>query len=122
MVDELAYLDTEFQGSGSRARCFLHVVNLVAKSIIRVFDIKKKDVDDALKSGEVGVEWSELAGLSREVDDAANERVGYDDVDADMDNEGGWMDEMELMGQEDRERLLEDLVPLKLALTKVYIY
>jgi hypothetical protein len=124
MIDELAYLDTEFQGAGSRARCFLHVVNLVAKSIIRVFDIKKKDLDAALQSGEVGVEWSELAVLSREVDDAGanlNERVGDDDANAEMDNEGGWMDEMELMEQEDRDRLLEDLVPLKLALTKVYI-
>lgn len=97
MVDELAGLAPDFRGTSSRARCFLHVVNLVAKSIIRVFDIKKKDVDAAFASGEVGVEWNELSALSREAED---ERVDEED---ERDNEGGWMDEMELMGREDRE-------------------
>jgi hypothetical protein len=118
MVDELADHVADFQGSPSRARCFLHVVNLVAKSIIRVFDIKKKDLDAALRSGDVRVEWTELAALSTEGEDEMINDAGGDD--AENDNDGGWMDEMELMGRDDRERLLEELVPLKLALTKVY--
>lgn len=65
MIDELANLAPDFRGASSRARCFLHVVNLVAKSIIRIFDIKKKDVDAALASGDVVVEWNELAAAER---------------------------------------------------------
>jgi hypothetical protein len=115
MIDELANLTPDFWGASSRARCFLHVVNLVAKSIIWIFDIKKKDVDAALASSDVVVEWNELAALSRESEDS-DERL---DEDNERDNEGGWMDKMELLGREDREELLEELVLLKLALTKV---
>ncbi|KAG2737548.1 hypothetical protein P692DRAFT_201670425, partial [Suillus brevipes Sb2] len=38
MVAELAELVPHFSGPSSRTRCFLHIVNLVAKSLIREFD------------------------------------------------------------------------------------
>ncbi|KAG1782402.1 hypothetical protein EV702DRAFT_925011, partial [Suillus placidus] len=38
MVDKLAMLVPEFAGEVSHTRCFLHTVNLVAKSLIREFD------------------------------------------------------------------------------------
>lgn len=114
MVYELQSLNPVFGGQSSRARCFLHVVNLVAKSIIRVFDIKKKDVDATLESGEfVSDEWAEIAELTREVE------AEHADVEGERDNEGGWMDEIELLTREERARLQEDLAPLKLALSKV---
>ncbi|KAG1807537.1 hypothetical protein EV424DRAFT_1306685, partial [Suillus variegatus] len=38
MVDKLATLVPEFAGEASHTQCFLHTVNLVAKSLIREFD------------------------------------------------------------------------------------
>ncbi|KAG2030876.1 hypothetical protein BDR03DRAFT_819033, partial [Suillus americanus] len=38
MVAELAELVLHFSGLTSRTRCFLHIVNLIAKSLIREFD------------------------------------------------------------------------------------
>ncbi|KAH7903432.1 hypothetical protein BJ138DRAFT_979674, partial [Hygrophoropsis aurantiaca] len=38
MTDKLADLVPHFGGEVSRTRCFLHIVNLVAKSLIREFD------------------------------------------------------------------------------------
>ncbi|KAH7926228.1 hypothetical protein BV22DRAFT_990314, partial [Leucogyrophana mollusca] len=38
MTTELASLVPTFSGESTRTRCFLHIVNLVAKSIIREFD------------------------------------------------------------------------------------
>ncbi|KAG2040739.1 hypothetical protein BDR03DRAFT_806750, partial [Suillus americanus] len=38
MVAELAELIPHFSGPTSRTRCFLHIVNLVAKSLIHEFD------------------------------------------------------------------------------------
>ncbi|KAA1479016.1 hypothetical protein DENSPDRAFT_751612, partial [Dentipellis sp. KUC8613] len=41
MVDELAELIDGFSGQVARTRCFAHVVNLVAKSLLRQFDVPK---------------------------------------------------------------------------------
>ncbi|KAF8546236.1 hypothetical protein OG21DRAFT_1375408, partial [Imleria badia] len=38
MVDELETQVLGFGGAASYTRCFLHVINLVAKSLIRQFD------------------------------------------------------------------------------------
>ncbi|EIW53735.1 uncharacterized protein TRAVEDRAFT_80646, partial [Trametes versicolor FP-101664 SS1] len=38
MTAELADLLTEFQGEYSRTRCFLHITNLTAMSLLREFD------------------------------------------------------------------------------------
>ena len=48
MIWELAYRVPMFAGAASQTRCFLHIVNLVAKSLIRQFDVKKRDADMVL--------------------------------------------------------------------------
>ncbi|KAG2041384.1 hypothetical protein BDR03DRAFT_809943, partial [Suillus americanus] len=47
MVDKLAMLVPKFAGEVSHTRCFLHTMNLVAKSLIREFDVSKKDAEHA---------------------------------------------------------------------------
>jgi hypothetical protein len=42
MIEKMSQMRTEFQGDGSRVRCFAHIVNLVAKSVITQFDLPKK--------------------------------------------------------------------------------
>ncbi|KAI0363454.1 hypothetical protein BV20DRAFT_906120, partial [Pilatotrama ljubarskyi] len=38
MTDELAELLTNFGGQYARTRCFLHITNLTAKSLLHKFD------------------------------------------------------------------------------------
>ena len=52
MVDELSKLLRNFPGDVNRTRCFLHIVNLVAKQLLKQFDVPRKDTDSALDEAE----------------------------------------------------------------------
>ncbi|KAA1479953.1 hypothetical protein DENSPDRAFT_744231, partial [Dentipellis sp. KUC8613] len=52
MIDELADIVDEFPGPVARTRCFAHVVNLVAKSLLRQFDVPKTKADAELSKAE----------------------------------------------------------------------
>jgi hypothetical protein len=54
MIEHLSTLIENFPGAANQTRCFTHILNLVAKSILRQFDTPKKaadgdfrDLDDA---------------------------------------------------------------------------
>jgi hypothetical protein len=53
MTDELADLIAHFGGEMAQTRCFLHIINLVAKTLIKLFDLPKRkggqSLDDELK-------------------------------------------------------------------------
>ena len=42
MVESMATIMSHFSGEANRARCLAHIVNLVAKIILRQFDMSKK--------------------------------------------------------------------------------
>ena len=46
MINELSVLVDTFAGAANHTRCFLHVVNLVAKSLIQQFEVKKGVAED----------------------------------------------------------------------------
>ncbi|KAG1722531.1 hypothetical protein EDD22DRAFT_760423, partial [Suillus occidentalis] len=52
MVNELSDLLEDFPGETNRTRCFLHIVNLVAKTLIRQFDVPKAKVDTIMDEAE----------------------------------------------------------------------
>jgi hypothetical protein len=115
MVAELAELLNDFPGESNQTRCFLHILNLVVKSIIKQFDLPKAKstalLDEATK------ELLELAGdLALEEAKSRDEEGKDDDED---DNEDGWVDERELMSEWEKEELDESVQPLRLLLTKV---
>jgi len=76
--------------------CFLQTVNLVAKSLIREFDVSKKD-KEAMESDDDEHLTQELTGLSREVEVEGH----VDDVPLDeqpeADNVEGLVDEIVLL-------------------------
>jgi hypothetical protein len=109
MIKHLANLVPEFAGAPSQTRCFLHIINLVAKSLIRLFDMKKKDTDQALEAEDSDDEDDNVPVLEENVGD--EEEV--------TDNEAGWVDEVRLLASEERRRLNESILPSKLALAKV---
>ncbi|KAG2056065.1 hypothetical protein BDR06DRAFT_881182, partial [Suillus hirtellus] len=45
MICELSGKVLEFSGPTTHTRCFLHTVNLVAKSLIQEFDVKKGEAN-----------------------------------------------------------------------------
>lgn len=45
MIDRLSVLAPEFAGKAAHTRCFLHIMNLIAKTLIRQFDIKKGAIE-----------------------------------------------------------------------------
>jgi hypothetical protein len=125
MVENLAADVPAFGGTASHTRCFLHTVNLVAKSLIREFDITKREAQKVLDndSGDVHEQTrrTELEALSEGIDreDAAmiaEYGVGDDDG---MDNDEGWVDEVEELDSDERVALEESILPVKLALVKV---
>ena len=123
MIAELAKTLPNFSEVG-HMRCFLHIVNLVAKSILRQFDIQKRRDDGHLDKAE-----QELRNLAGDVDlenKWAGELLEQRQINGEMDtgdkrsdDDEGWIDEMMLLLPTERERVEEDIRPVKLVLVKV---
>ena len=113
MIQELTKILPNFSGV-NRTWCFLHIVNLCAKSIIRQFDNQEREGDEPIDQHEC--ELQDLAGdigLEEEQHADANER-GEDEDDTE-----GWIDEMSALSQPERNRLHVQIQPVKLILSKV---
>lgn len=86
MVKALSKLDNSFLGAASHVRCFAHIINLVAKTVLYQFDTTRKgdDVDaDASNIDKAAALLGDLvAGLDLEdVGDVDEEGGDDDDVD-----------------------------------------
>jgi len=125
MIEHLATLIENFPGAANQTRCFTHILNLVAKSILRQFEAPKSKgnvLDDAAR---------ELAGVFDDLDDlddndvasngGGNEDDEEGDVDDDVldDDEDGLPDERDGMSEEELARLEKSVKPVRLVLTKV---
>ena len=130
MIEHLSTLIDHFPGAANQTRCFAHILNLVAKSILRQFESRKKtgegeeeDVNDAKKA---------LAALAQELEDVEvaddpeegfdgdkDLEVGDEDLEVDVDDDDGLGDERGGMSEDDVAELEESLVPIRLMLTKV---
>jgi hypothetical protein len=120
MVEELASLLENFPGAANQTRCFLHILNLTAKSILQQFEIpKKKRADDG--NGPISNATRELLALSAEIENEPGIGDLDDGVDEDdsLGNEEGLEDEREELSAEEIAELEADLIPVRLMLTKV---
>jgi len=107
MVDKLSELVSEFAGDASHTRCFLHIVNLIAKSLISQFDRKKgsKEVDNEVEA----LQW-EL--IEETLPDEAGVKV-------EADNDEGSVDELDELTETEQLAIERSVRPVKLALVKV---
>ena len=113
MVVELAELLEAFPGVANRTRWFTHILNPVAKSVLRQFDVPNAKADEALDIAAQAL--ADLgAGLDLEVDDG--DEVGGDDDD---DDEEGMVDLRAEMAEEEIEALDASLEPVRVVLVKV---
>ena len=107
-------------GSENRCSCFLHIVNLIAKSLLKQFDVPKKSANAALDDAEcklinlaAGIDIEEMVTI-------AKQGAGSDSED--NDNVEGWVDETASMSVEEREELHEKVQPVCLVLVKVSLH
>lgn len=115
MIEWLQKLIDGFPGEANRTRCFAHILNLVAKTILAQFDTKKKkganvvvDEDDLLTELATELEEEEARCV------ASNKPEELEDGD-----EEEWIDERENMTLDDRDEHEKFVRPVKLVLTKV---
>jgi hypothetical protein len=115
MIDELEVMLEDFPGAPNRTRCFTHILNLVAKSVMKQFDLPKAKAGEALTAaaqalstlaGDIETEETEMGG------DMAQD--GDDD-----DDEDGLADVRDGMSDEEIAELDESLQPVRLVLVKV---
>ena len=121
MVEELDILIDDFPGPANQTRCFLHILNLVVKSIIRQFDLPKtKKTSDDDEDEENDAE-KEILKLADEIErEEAMAGVNGDEEDAtEDDNDEGWVDECEEMTEGELRRLTRSVKPVRLLLSKV---
>ncbi|GJF00150.1 hypothetical protein PsYK624_164290 [Phanerochaete sordida] len=116
MVARLTVLENSFIGRVYQVRCFAHVINLVAMTVLCQFDsgckrdsaaCDENDVDRAVKLlGELAVEL-DLEGVR----DGKEVEV-KDDI-------NGWINEQEDLSEEERKELWESMLSVKLMLAKL---
>ena len=116
MIEELTGLLDHFPGKANQTHCFLHILNLIAKSIIKQFDLPKAMSESNEFLDEATNELLELAG-----DIALEEQQSHDGDkdDEEDDNEDGWVDEHELLPVWERQELDASVQPVRLLLTKI---
>jgi hypothetical protein len=101
----------------NRTRCFLHIINLVAKTLLKQFDVPKKDADKVLDEAERALrelaQDIDLEEMMTRINNAGDGSDGDEDDDIE-----GWVDEMELLSNDEREDLSEKIGPVRLVLAK----
>ena len=113
MIDELQDLLPEFAGHASHTRCFLHTTNLIAKSLIRVFDVRKKSKTVTLENA-AGNDDQLATELTEGLDEDEQPGGGLDG-----DNIEGLIDLTEDMEPAERVAHEKNIQPVKLVLAKV---
>jgi len=112
MVDHLAELIDTFPGAPNRTRCFAHILNLVAKCIMRQFDDPKKKKKSA---------FDELNALADELE--SDDEIETDDEgdaeEIEEEIEEGAFDEREGISAEEIRELERSVQPVQRVLAKV---
>jgi hypothetical protein len=112
MVTELDHMLTQFSPVNHTC-CFAHILNLVAKSLLKQFDVNQdKKNDDNLDDEE-----QSLLALAENIDEEeltmAQENDGEDGESEDDDSLEGWVDKIKVLTLEEQEHLEESIQPVK---------
>jgi hypothetical protein len=115
MIEHLAVLIETFPGAPNQTRCFAHILNLVAKSVLRQFEAPKKG--KAVDGKELATDVDEIEGDNNGASDGASD----DDVDDEIvdDDDDGLPDELKELSEEELLSVKTSVKPVQLVLTKV---
>ena len=118
MIDELASVLEDFPGAANRTRCFSHILNLVAKSVMKQFDLPKAKAGEALTAAAQA-----LSTLSGDIESEEALMGGDMAQDCDVDDdEDGLADVRDNMSSEELDELDKTLQPVRLVLVKVHLF
>ena len=124
MIYELADLIDDFPGPQNQTWCFLHILDLVVKSIIWQFDLAKSQKtsgDEGDGNDNDNKATKELLKLAGEID--LEEEITVctrDEVDGEEDDEDkGWIDEHIFLTKDELKELGVSVWPIRQLLTKV---
>ena len=120
MIEHLAVLVDTFPSAANQTRCFVHILNLVVKSILRQFEGLKKEkvgADVTMEiDGDNDNDDDEEEGNSGSNEGGGNECEDVDNDVVDNEEEEEWLDEM---SEEELLTVKEKVKPIRLVLTKV---
>jgi len=116
MIDELVDLLPNFPGPANRCRCFLHVVNLVAKTLLKQFEVPKKDMNAVFDAAEQALLELSAGTDMEELVTTAEGGLGDN---SDADDVEGWVNEMDQLSEEESKELRQRIQPVRLVLVKV---
>jgi hypothetical protein len=120
MVRHLGGLINEFKGRESQTRCFAHILNLIAKSIIRQLDTPKAQANRGFDEATAAL--LELAG-NIDIEEQETAESGDDrDNDEEEENIENWVDERDAMTEEELAVLDKSVQPVRLMLVKVRVF
>lgn len=119
MIEELALWVPKFEGDYNCVCCFAHIINLIAKSLLRQFDVQKGkelqlEVDDDVQELLKLVE-----GLEEEEAEAAKEKVQEEVNLKELDDDEVWVDEVALLDVDEQKEFEAEVRPLKMVLVTV---
>jgi len=116
MAEHMGELVVHFGGKAGRVRCVLHITNFVEKSLMKSFDIPKKGSWESTEGEmERACKWATDDELGEDIHTMGEQRIG----DTEDDNAEGWINEMELLSDDEQAKLEEDVCPLQRVLFKV---
>jgi hypothetical protein len=115
MIEELSEMIANFPGKPNQTRCFAHVLNLIAKTIIKQFDAPTKARKGSSRP-ESDEEVLEKLVEGMDMEEFETRLNAVEDKDDDMD---GWIDEAELLEEDEQEKLNADVLPIRLVIAKV---
>jgi hypothetical protein len=119
MIKKLVKLLTGFSVI-NHMHCFLHVVNLVAKSLIQQFDLPKKIRNEQLGDADRELyDVTENLVLDKTKATAAHGDKQGEDEESDDDDLEGWIDKQEELMAKERKQLHVSTRPFKLTLANV---
>lgn len=132
MVEELGDMLLDFVRASTHMRCFLHTKNLMAKALIKEFDVKPKRRSEIKEGVETTDDNKELsaneAKLAMELEELS-EGIEHEDfatlIEQDLtdeeknNNDDGLVNDIELLSDRERQDLLKSIEPIRLALVKV---
>ena len=101
----------------NRTRCFLHILNLGAKSLLRQFDVTPQKEMDGIDD-DLLPEEEELLDLAKGLDKEELTMELQDDANED-DDDDDWVDELDNLSEEERNALKVHICPVSCVLVKV---
>jgi hypothetical protein len=118
MIRQLEGLIDEFKGPESQTRCFTHILNLIAKSIIQQFDVPRAQANKVFDEATTAL--IELAG-NIDIEEQEMAKSDDDGDDEDAKNTEDWVDERSTMNMEQLTALDKSAQPVRLMLVKVRV-